>query len=345
MAWIGPSEEILIRRYLQDLHAGSVLVPAREQKVAKRIRKSTQVLTRIAASLPHSCRLLLAGPDPPEVAGNGHINFPKLLAFFNNLSRCADSHACDRCPLLARQANEQIEHLEKARRDLASGNLYLVIRIAKSFTGRGVSILDLIQEGNLGLMRAVDRFDPGRGIKFSTYASWWIQQAMRHAIEEKSRIIRIPDYQRRRRSRIARAMRELYQEKGRRPTIDEIAEKVELSVDKVRRTLCLPPDPVGLDELVLRESRPRFRDGIADPGTVSPSEKLENSSLQARLARFIKTLPDREKLIIRLRFGFGLGRVHTLKEIGRLVNLSAERVRQIEARAIRSLKAALVGNG
>ncbi len=233
------------------------------------------------------------------------------------------------------QAREQYE---QAKRELSAGNLRLVVSIAKKYRNRGLSFLDLIQEGNTGLMRAVDKYEYRRGFKFSTYATWWIRQAITRAIADQARTIRIPVHMIDVLSKLRQTARQLSQQLGREPTAGEAAEAAQLSVEEVRRVLSIGNHPVSLDRPVGESEDTSFGEFIEDRSTQSPLSEANRALLRARIESLLKTLTYREREIIRLRYGLGDGYTYTLEEVGRIFRVTRERVRQIESKAMRKLQ-------
>ncbi len=227
---------------------------------------------------------------------------------------------------------------EQAKRVLSSGNLRLVVSIAKQYRNRGVPFIDIIQEGNTGLMRAVDKFDYKRGYRFSTYASWWIRQAINHAITDQSRLIRIPNHMLDKMKRVRRIAKHFEQEMGREPTIEELAEQSGSSSDEVRRMKRIEVMPISLNALVGEGEEAPFVSLIEDETTVAPSEMVSNQVLRERIDQVLMTLAYREREVIKLRFGIGDGYTYTLEEISRIFKVTRERIRQLETRAIRKLR-------
>ena len=234
---------------------------------------------------------------------------------------------------------EQITLGNKAAKDeLIEANLRLVVSIAKRHVGKGMYFLDLIQEGNLGLIKAVEKFDYSKGYKFSTYATWWIRQAITRAIADQARTIRIPVHMVETIHKVSRTMRQLLQELGREPTTDEIAEKLGMTADKVREIMKIAQDPVSLETPIGEEEDSHLGDFVEDSDSLAPSESASNSLLREQLRNILHTLTKREEDVIRLRFGLDDGRPRTLEEVGKRFDITRERIRQIEAKALRKLR-------
>lgn len=264
----------------------------------------------------------------------------RLVTLEKKLKKVEDESGFKACELsqalLAVARGERLAKLAKS--ELVEANLRLVVSIAKKYTNRGLQFLDLIQEGNIGLMKAVDKFEYQRGYKFSTYATWWIRQAITRAIADQARTIRIPVHMIETINKLIRTSRQLVQEIGREPSPEEIAERMQLPLDKVRKVLKIAKEPISLETPIGEEEDSHLGDFIEDKGVVSPLEAVIKANLTEQTARVLATLTPREEKVLRMRFGIGEKSDHTLEEVGQDFEVTRERIRQIEAKALRKLR-------
>jgi RNA polymerase sigma factor (sigma-70 family) len=326
--------------YLREMGATPLIDERKEVELARELQTAREGIAKIAQRLPAYVK---------EYALEGDFEGPKrgrewplddMLTFYKKLASYAREHHDAKAKAAFTTARDHKKHVDHARDALILANLRLVVHIAKKYLNHGISFMDLIQEGNIGLMKAVEKFEYERGNKFSTYAYWWIKQAIERAIADKARIIRIPVHVNEKIKKIARVSRELAETLGRKPTPQEIARKLRMPVAKVEEILGVVQEPQALEDLSADDDAPGLLRFVADPNAVSPLEKTVDRELKEKVESTLRVLNSREEEIVRLRFGIGREMPYTLEEIGRVMGLSRERVRQIEATALKKIQSA-----
>lgn len=321
----GPAVKINdpVKMYLKEIGRVSLISPADEPEIARRIQQGSDASAEMKSML--------------ETYFPEHVD---KLKGMDNIETFLFDHLHDEALIVRlRQLADLRYDGDESKRVLISANLRLVVSIAKKYVGRGMLFLDLIQEGNMGLVKAVEKFDHTKGFKFSTYATWWIRQAITRAIADQARTIRIPVHMVETINKLVRIQRQLVQDLGRDPTADEIAEKMEnITAEKVREIQRIALDPVSLETPIGEEDDSHLGDFIEDKDALSPDEYANNQMLKDEINLVLQGLTEREEKVLRLRFGLYDGRTRTLEEVGKEFNVTRERIRQIEAKALRKLK-------
>ncbi len=326
--------------YLREMGATPLIDETKEVELARELQESRQGLAKLALRLPAYVKEYVLEGDFDGPKRGREWPLDDLVLFYGKLARYAREHHDAKVQSTFKSAREHKRHVDHARDALILANLRLVVHIAKKYLNHGISFMDLIQEGNIGLMKAVEKFEYERGNKFSTYAYWWIKQAIERAIADKARIIRIPVHVNEKIKKIARVSRELGETLGRKPTPQEIAKKLRMPVVKVEEILGVVQEPQALEDLSADDDSPGLLRFVADPNAVSPLERTVDRELREKIESTLRVLNPREEEIIRLRFGIGRDMPYTLEEIGRVMGLSRERVRQIEATALKKIQSA-----
>ncbi len=331
------SHESLLPVYLEDMGRTDLLDRDEEFRLAKEMKEAGIAFSMALSGLDRASRSKLFGKS--AAAGEVRVavkNSDEVWARIEELSRCGEA-AFQRIAIAARPSKVR---MDSARDALVTANLRLVVHVARQFAGSGLPLLDLIQEGNIGLIRAVDMFDADLGNRLSTYAFWWIKQSMDRAIASKGRMIRVPIYQYNMQKKIARAVRPLYAELGRMPTAEEVANRIQdESPSDVALAMSLAREPQSLDEIRADSTGHPLLERLEDTSNVPPDRLMFDRQIVDRIRRaIVEVLTPREARIVRLRFGFESDRPCTLEEVGRAVRLSRERVRQLEAQAVAKLR-------
>jgi len=326
--------------YLREMGATPLIDETKEVELARELQESRQGLAKLALRLPVYVKEYVLEGDFEGPKRGREWPLDDLVTFYGKMARYARENHDAKVQATFKSAREYKRHVDHARDALILANLRLVVHIAKKYLNHGISFMDLIQEGNIGLMKAVEKFEYERGNKFSTYAYWWIKQAIERAIADKARIIRIPVHVNEKIKKIARVSRELGETLGRKPTPQEIAKKLRMPVVKVEEILGVVQEPQALEDLSADDDSPGLLRFVADPNAVSPLERTVDRELREKIESTLRVLNPREEEIIRLRFGIGRDMPYTLEEIGRVMGLSRERVRQIEATALKKIQSA-----
>lgn len=323
-----------VKMYLKEIGRVNLLDPKDEPEIARRLQEGEQAKQLIVNKYKE-----LINPDVSEEELEDRLSESQIGYFFDEIEAYLSDTDDDENMLLFDNWRATYDDGQEARRILISANLRLVVSIAKKYVGRGMLFLDLIQEGNMGLVKAVEKFDYTKGFKFSTYATWWIRQAITRAIADQARTIRIPVHMVETINKLTRIQRSLVQTLGREPTAEEIAAEMEnITPEKVREIQKIALDPVSLETPIGEEDDSHLGDFIEDKDALSPDEYANNQLLKEEINMVLEGLTEREEKVLRLRFGLEDGRTRTLEEVGKEFNVTRERIRQIEAKALRKLK-------
>ncbi len=334
----GKKRGVLTYNEIMDSLQGTDLTPEQIDDIYEKLANmGIEVVQEITDLEPMDSAALESPPEEAEV----DLSIPEGVGIDDPVRMYLKE--IGRVPLLTPEEEVVLAKLmeegeEEAKRRLAEANLRLVVSIAKRYVGRGMLFLDLIQEGNLGLIKAVEKFDYRKGYKFSTYATWWIRQAITRAIADQARTIRIPVHMVETINKLIRVQRQLLQELGREPSPDEIAKEMNISEDKVREIQKIAQEPVSLETPIGEEEDSHLGDFIEDHDARAPAEEASFTLLREQLDEVLKTLTDREQRVLRLRFGLDDGRARTLEEVGQKFGVTRERIRQIEAKTLRKLR-------
>ena len=332
------SAAMLLTTYLREMGETPLLDEAKEVELASRLQGARRQLAEEALKLPAGCqRYVLEGDEDGPRAGSSWP-FDDLEVFNHKLVLFERERGTVRVTTLTQRIKRLKREIDQTRDALILANLRLVAHIAKKYVNQGVPFMDLIQEGNIGLMKAVEKFEYERGNKFSTYAYWWIKQAIARGIADKARVIRIPVHVTEKIKKIQRVSKELTESLGRKPTPQHIAKKLRIPTRKIEEILKAIPDTLTLDDFGHDLDKPGLMRFVADPNATSPIENTIERELKEKMDATLRALSPREEEVLRLRFGIGRDSSHTLEEIGRKVKLSRERVRQIEHSALRKIQ-------
>jgi RNA polymerase primary sigma factor len=325
--------------YMQDMRSTHLLDKAQEVRLATQLATARLAILELAKGLPESCRQFALDGDPCASHPAATWSLSRLEAFIGKLAQFADEHPDAKAAAALREIRTHKVSLDAARDGLILANLRLVVHVAKPYRMRGLPLMDLIQEGNLGLLTAVERFDPGRGTRFSTYSCWWIRRSIEQAIADKVRTIRVPLHMNVDIRRVEHAARDLGQDLGRDATPHEIARQLTMPVDAVDYVLAIVREPLPLEGHAGDGDARNLTDVLPDAQAPSPFQGAAQRELKERLESVLGELDPREEKIVRMRFGFGHEASRTLAEVGERLRLSRERVRQIEAVALGKIKA------
>jgi len=327
--------------YLREMGSTPLINETQEVALARELQEARVALAKIALRLPAAAKEYCLNGDTTGPKRGREWPLDDLKDFYAKLLRYSRENKGEtKTVQLATKARQHKRHVDHARDALILANLRLVVHIGKKYLNHGISFMDLIQEGNIGLMKAVEKFEYERGNKFSTYAYWWIKQAIERAIADKARVIRIPVHVNEKIKKIARISKELAETLGRKPTPVEVAKKLRMPVAKVEEILGVVPEPQALEDMSGDDDSPGLMRFIADVNAPCPLERTVDRELKEKVASTLQVLSPREEEIIRLRFGIGRDMPYTLEEIGRVMGLSRERVSQIEATSLKKIQAA-----
>jgi len=325
--------------YLKEMGAKSLLDEEREAAIARELERAREDLARAAQKLPRPARTYALGGDSRGPRLGRGWPLERVELFHTRLLRYAEEHAGPRLTLGIEQIKDAKSRIDRAREELILANLRLVVYLAKKYLHHGISFMDLIQEGNIGLMKAVEKFEVERGNKFSTYAFWWIKQGIERAIADKARLIRIPVHVSEKMKKVFRVLGTSGDAPGAHPDTHEVAAQLGMPVEKVEAILSVVREPQAFEDFPADEEGPSLLGFLVDPGARSPLQSVLERERQETIERVLKGLSPREEKILRMRFGVGRDAPSTLEEIGQALGLSRERVRQIEAAALRKVLA------